>query len=128
MTHTITWDHGECEHAYDDCLPAAQFTCDDQGCLHRLLCAVPYELLDACEDGWSFCRGQCLEDLHPHGDPGRLHCLSGHPLVLGSECNAVDFLQMGNNHALAVTTYVDGPIEVEFTGDDYLWSYVSVAR
>jgi len=124
MTHSVTWDHSDCEHADDpdehDCTPRGSITCNDPTGSCRKHCQTTE--YGSCKDGWNYCENDCLG--YDHVDPGVEHCTNGHPLVLG-ECNAVLFIEEDvEGCGPRVPTYFDGPIEVEWVGDGYTWTYV----
>ena len=92
MTHTITWDHVNCEHSSDPdehwCSPWGLVICNDPTGDCRKHCrAAGYT--SWCEDGWIRCVNECTGYDHP--DPGVEHCTNGHILDL-AECNAVLFI------------------------------------
>jgi hypothetical protein len=127
MTHHITWDHSGCEHDEQNpasgehwCYPTGQITCSDPTGDCRKHCRVTG--YTNCEDGWIPCVGECAGYDHP--DPGVEHCVNGHILDLG-DCNAVLFLEEDTitNGPDDPTPFADGPIDVEWTGYGYQWSY-----
>jgi hypothetical protein len=128
MTHTITWDHTDCEHddehsaaAENWCYPDGTITCTDLTGDCRRHCRT--SVYTGCEDGWQYCRNEC--EGYGHVDPGVPHCTSGHVLDLG-ECNAILYIDYDVKGCGPVESlpFTDGPIEVEWTGDGYVWTYL----
>lgn len=134
MTHTITWDHDDCEHDLDHdehwCAPQrATVTCDDAACPHRL---TPVADRDLYDEGWHECPGgtHCTAGVEgeaewrvSHLDPGAAHTTLGHLLKVGEHCNAAEWLSSDWYLGGTVDEYRDGPIEVEWEGDGYQWAY-----
>lgn len=138
MTHTITWDHSECDHDPDPaeawCLPdRAEVKCDDPQCIHRLSPDAPAGQHDVYEDGWVLCAGgdKCtevdsLDEYYgrvAHTDPGKPHTTYGHPLVDTGDCMAAVALTEDRYLTECVRQYRDGPIEVEWDSGYHI-SYI----
>lgn len=125
LPHTVTWDHGTCDHSDDPddhyCRPRAHtITCPDPACGHRRQPDPAHR--DDYAEGWWFCQGYCIENDSPHADTGGPHTNLGHLIVLG-ECNAVAWLGAEDYPDPANGEIRDGDILVEWTGDYYEWTY-----
>lgn len=125
MTHAITWDHNYCEHNTNPdehwCQPSGHITCLDRTGDCRKHCRD--DIHNLCEYGWVPCINECDDYGHPRPRPGIEHCVNGHILDL-EECNATLFIEedtIGNGPD--EQPFNDGPIEVEWTGEGYQWSY-----
>lgn len=127
MTHTITWDHENCEHDDDPtehwCSPArADVTCDDLACAHRRSPDYP-EPDPYCDESWYACRGDCLRENDwstPHVDPGVDHSTRGYPIEVGPVCSAAVWLSEDQYLGGTVIEYRDGPIDVEWMVNGYI--------
>lgn len=128
--HAVTWDHRTCEHEDDDCSPSGSLTClaaPDAYC--RL-----YEPDGPCES-WSVCDYPLSEHTmgphFQHHDVGPVHCDQGHRLVPSGYCNAqlfIDYQGMADSHINGWPgEFVDGPVDLEWTGEGYLWTYSAVS-
>lgn len=123
MSHTITWDHSQCEHTTDDdhwCSPRGRVSCDDPDGDCRKHCRTTG--YTNCENGWNYCRDEC--DGYDHPNPGVPHCTEGHILDV-DECNVMLFIEEDPvTNGPAEQQFTDGPIEAEWwTGYGFMWSY-----
>ncbi|MBM9467286.1 hypothetical protein [Nakamurella leprariae] len=121
--HAVTFDHSDCEHDEGDCSPYPTFVCTapvDADC--RTTCQ-PANPRDYC-DWWTRCE-TC--DGYGHPPITGPHCTEGHPLVSG-QCNAVEWFmyddwQAASDEGHPTQVWPDGPIDIEYTGDSYAWSF-----
>jgi hypothetical protein len=63
-----------------------------------------------------------------HHDPGGQHCDRGHPIRWASDCNVIVWVTNGDGVSDSYDDgwppcFLDGPIEVEWTGEGYVWHY-----
>jgi hypothetical protein len=136
--HSITWDHTYCDHTVDaggdviDCSPRGTITCHAVG-EGEVQCHLMEVTIDGgfCES-WSECdwasndQGHAMCPDFEHHNLGR-HCTYGHPLRVVDYCNALVWIDNQSVEDSCVggwpSEFKDGPVDIEWDGDTYVWSY-----
>jgi hypothetical protein len=130
--HTITWDHQYCDHEGEDCTPTGTITCNAVGEGEMLCRLVEVDTDRGICESWSICdlvdAAHSMSPDFEHHDPGGQHCTEGHPLRVVDYCNALLFIDATGDVRESYiadwpTEFIDGPVDIEWTGDAYLWSY-----
>ena len=132
--HTVTWTHEDCDHENDDCTPRGEIHCHAVGSgesLCRLQEVNPKGKYDYCES-WSICdysdRCHAMCPDFEHHDPGGMHCTEGHPIREVTYCNVKEWVEdVSESHDESwPPEFKDASIDVDWTGEGYLWSYAEV--